>query len=80
MREKMPNIEAAQASEPMPFPYKFRGNFHGQRKGQSCRILTSRGKNTVQVEFEDGYTALVTRYVLQRRKAGANVDSVEATE
>jgi hypothetical protein len=62
-----PKIEAARPPEPMPFPYIFRGHSHGDRKGQRCKVISDPRRNTVQIEFEDGFKALVTRYVLRRK-------------
>jgi hypothetical protein len=66
MTANQPKIEAARTPEPTPFPYLFRGNFHGDRKGQRCKVISDPRRNTVQIEFEDGFKALVTRYVLRR--------------
>lgn len=40
------------------------------RKGQRCRVLARGRMNSAAIEFEDGYTAIVSRNAL-RRKGGA---------
>jgi hypothetical protein len=61
-------VKALPPTEPMP--YTFRGNMLGDYRGQPCRIvgpfqpLTS----SVHVQFADGLTALVPRYVLRRKR------------
>jgi hypothetical protein len=67
MTANVPKIEAARPSEPMPFPYIFRGLNLGQYRGQRCKVISDPRRNTVQIEFEDGFKALVTRYVLRRK-------------
>lgn len=36
------------------------------RKGQLCRVLARGAMNSAAVEFEDGYTAIVSRNALRR--------------
>lgn len=40
------------------------------RKGQECRLLVSGGRNTVYIEFADGFRMLTGRYGLRRLRAG----------
>ena len=47
------------------FPHRLEWDRMG-RQGQSCRILAFSGKLT-QVQFEDGFVALVDRRALRRR-------------
>jgi hypothetical protein len=36
------------------------------RKGQRCRVLARGRMNSVLVEFEDGFRAIVSRFALRR--------------
>lgn len=36
------------------------------RKGQRCRVLVRGRKNSVLVEFEDGYQVITCRYAVRR--------------
>lgn len=36
------------------------------RKGQRCRILVRGRKNSVLVEFEDGFQVVTSRYAVRR--------------
>jgi hypothetical protein len=38
----------------------------GERYGQRCRILARGSKNSVLVEFEDGYRVLTSRWAVRR--------------
>jgi hypothetical protein len=46
-----------------------------ERKGQRCQVLVRGAKNSVLVEFEDGFQVVTSRYAVRRingeRKAGA---------
>lgn len=37
-----------------------------ERFGQSCRVLVAGAKNSVLVEFEDGYRVVTCRYYVRR--------------
>lgn len=37
-------------------------------KGRRCKVLARGTKNSVLVEFEDGYKAVVSRYALRKIK------------
>jgi len=39
-----------------------------ERKGQRCRILVYGKKNTVLVEFDDGYRVATCRYAVRKVK------------
>jgi len=36
------------------------------RKGQRCRVLVRGGKNSVLVEFPDGYTVITSRHAVRK--------------
>ena len=36
-----------------------------ERKGQHCRVLERVARNTVLVEFEDGFTVVASRYAVR---------------
>ena len=38
----------------------------GKRKGRQCRVLARGKKNSILVEFEDGYRAVVSRYAVRK--------------
>ena len=38
------------------------------RKGQRCRVLARGAKNTVEVEFSDGYRVFTCRHAVRREK------------
>jgi hypothetical protein len=60
---------------PNPEDYRHRLRFDMMgRKGQPCRILQFSG-TLIQIQFEDGYTALVRRTALRRRNDATNRDS-----
>ncbi len=40
----------------------------GERHGQRCRIVARGAKNSVLVEFEDGYRVVTSRYAVRRVK------------
>ena len=40
-----------------------------ERKGQRCRVLVRGAKNSVLVEFEDGFTVVTSRYAVRRARA-----------
>ena len=37
-----------------------------ERKGQLCRVLVRGKKNSVLVEFEDGYKVVTSRYAVRK--------------
>lgn len=37
-----------------------------ERKGQRCRVLARGKKNSILVEFEDGYRVITSRYAVRR--------------
>jgi hypothetical protein len=37
-----------------------------ERKGQPCRVLARGGKNTILVEFEDGFRVTTSRHAVRR--------------
>ncbi len=37
-----------------------------ERKGQRCRVLVRGRKNSVLVEFEDGYKVVTSRYAVRK--------------
>lgn len=39
---------------------------YSNRKGQRCRVLVRGGKNSVLVEFEDGFRVVTSRYAVRR--------------
>ena len=39
---------------------------HGDRHGQRCRILTRGKKNSILVEFEDGFRTVTSGYAIRR--------------
>lgn len=43
----------------------------GKRKGQPCRVLARGKKNSILVEFEDGYRAVVSRYAVRKESENA---------
>lgn len=42
------------------------GYFDRDRKGEKCRILARGTKNSVLLEFEDGYKVVTSRHGLRR--------------
>ena len=38
----------------------------GKRKGQPCRVIARGKKNSILVEFEDGYRSVVSRYAVRK--------------
>jgi hypothetical protein len=39
-----------------------------ERKGQRCRILARGSRNSVAVEFEDGYRVITSRWAVRKIK------------
>lgn len=37
-----------------------------ERKGQRCRVLARGALNSIEVEFEDGYRVITSRYAVRR--------------
>jgi hypothetical protein len=50
----------------MSLPYILQWNVMG-RKGQSCEMLPGKG-SFIQVRFEDGFTAVLDRRAVRRRR------------
>jgi hypothetical protein len=48
------------------FPYLYRWDRQG-RKGQPCGVLCRGTKNSILVEFEDGYTMVTSGNAIRRR-------------
>lgn len=46
------------------------------RKGQPCRILARGAKNSVLVEFEDGFKVITSKYAVRSLYAKRSVDEV----
>lgn len=44
-----------------------------ERKGQLCKVLVRGAKNSILVEFEDGYKVVTSRFAV--RKVKINSDS-----
>lgn len=40
------------------------------RKGQRCRVLVRGRKNSVLVEFEDGFQVVTSRYAVRQERRG----------
>lgn len=40
----------------------------GERKDQPCKVVTRGGRNSVLIEFPDGYRAITSRNALRRAK------------
>lgn len=54
---------------PDNYPYYWRvWNKLPERKGQPCRVLVRGRKNTILVEFEDGYRVVTSRNFVRKRK------------
>ena len=39
-----------------------------ERKGQACRVLVRGGKNSIAVEFPDGFRVITSRFAVRKRK------------
>lgn len=39
-----------------------------ERKGQKCRVLVRGKKNSIAVEFEDGYRVVTSRFAVRKVK------------
>ena len=51
------------------FDYIWRVHTHlPERYGQRCRVTIRAGKNSILVEFEDGYKAVTSRNYVRRAK------------
>ena len=53
----------------MTFPYIYRWERHG-RKGQPCAVTARGAKNSIRVEFPDGYVMISSGNAIRRRKPG----------
>jgi hypothetical protein len=52
------------AQNPTPFPYVLQWDKLG-RKGQRCKVLRQT-KTKIQIQFEDGYTAVLNRQAIRQ--------------
>ncbi len=41
-----------------------------ERKGQPCRVLARGKKNSILVEFKDGYKVITSRFAVRKHKRG----------
>lgn len=48
------------------------------RKGQRCRVLVRGAKNSILVEFEDGFKAVTSRYAVREVKPSKQRDLFDA--
>ena len=39
-----------------------------ERKGQRCRVLVRGGRNSIAVEFDDGYRVVTSRWAVRRAR------------
>jgi hypothetical protein len=47
-----------------------------ERKGERCRVLVRGAKNSVLVEFEDGFRVVTSRYAVRRINGERKADAV----
>jgi len=47
------------------------------RKGQRCRVLIRGAKNSVLVEFEDGFKTVTSRYAVRKASSESSASSMD---